>query len=205
MVKRLFVMALIVTLMVSSIQGVAKAEELTANPETVQEGTDPDFALLEEALLLVEKIPEELLTEEATLERLEWMITNAGNVELKAALQNELQNIVMPEPMFRSASAWECAKGIGYAIAQNAVPITKLLKVKQAIKAAGGATKFANKLVENYDNYRSIRKPGSRVSKYTKTEAMKLAIKKTANTTPDVFDALFAFLGVDTVKKNCFD
>lgn len=54
----------------------------------------------------------------------------------------------------------------------------------------GGATKFANKLAKSYDYYSRIKKPGSRVAKYSKTKAMKLALKKTARATPGAFDAL---------------
>ncbi|QCS51298.1 hypothetical protein [Priestia flexa] len=166
--------------------------------------TEDELATMEEGFSLIESVPDELVTEDKTVERLDWMIENTQDSELVAALESEKQKLTNEEPVFTSFSAWGCAKGIGYAIAQNAVPIAKILKIKKAIKVAGGTAKFANKLVKSYDYYSRIKKPGSRVAKYSKTTAMKLALKKTTRATPDAFDALYALLGIDTFIKNCF-
>lgn len=165
--------------------------------------TDDELATMEEGFSLIESLPDELATEDKTVERLDWMIDNTDDSELQSALIAEKQKLTNEVPVIVAFSAWKCAKGIATAIAQNAVPIAKVLKIKKAIKVAGGTAKFANKLVQSYDYYSRIRKPGSRVAKYSKTTAMKLALKKTARATPDAFDALYALLGIDSFINGC--
>lgn len=165
--------------------------------------TDDELATMEEGFSLIESLPDELATEDKTVERLDWMIDNTDDSELQSALIAEKQKLPNEVPVIAAFSAWKCAKGIATAIAQNAVPIAKVLKIKKAIKVAGGTAKFANKLVQSYDYYSRIRKPGSRVAKYSKTTAMKLALKKTARATPDAFDALYALLGIDSFINGC--
>ncbi|MDU9690172.1 MULTISPECIES: hypothetical protein [Priestia] len=165
--------------------------------------TEDDLATLEEGLSLIESLPDELATEDTTVERLDWMIDNTEDSELQSALVAEKEKITNTVPVIAAFSAGKCARGIATAIAQNAVPIAKILKIKKAVKVAGGTARFANKLVQSYDYYSRIKKPGSRVAKYSKTTAMKLALKKTAKATPDAFDALYALLGIDSFINGC--
>ncbi|MEK1828960.1 hypothetical protein AAAC51_07375 [Priestia megaterium] len=96
--------------------------------------TDDELATMEEGFSLIESLPDELATEDKTVERLDWMIDNTDDSELQSALIAEKQKLTNEVPVIAAFSAWKCAKGIATAIAQNAVPIAKVLKIKKRLK-----------------------------------------------------------------------
>jgi len=156
--------------------------------------SEEDVEILEDALQLIEHMPEELLEEGKEEERLDWMIDYTDNDELKSeiVLAKKMQNASV-QPM----GVYSCAKGIASAIVQLAVPVTKITKLKKVIKAAGGTKQFASKLMKYYKVYNQ--KQG-----YTKRQAMKKAIERVGKGHgPDVIDAMLSFLGVDAFVNGC--
>lgn len=189
------VFVLVFSVSAGPVSALASPNEVDYFDESISED---DEKVLEDALQLVENAPDNLLKENKESELLDWMITNANTDELKSELEEKkiVSDVTSNSPI-QPQSVYTCAKGIASSIVQLAVPASKLLKVKKIIKKAGGAKKFATKLIKSYNTYK--KKKG-----YTKTKAMKAAIKKVGKGAgPGAIDALLTFLGVDAFVNGC--
>lgn len=89
-----------------------------------------------------------------------------------------------------------CTSAIGLALIYNFTP-AKLLKVKSAIKAIGGAKKLATKMISSYKYYRSKKK-------YKRTAAIKAAAKS-VGTTKAIKNILIDVFTLGGVAGSCFE
>lgn len=143
--------------------------------------------LIQEAELLkvfqaIESIPDEVIEqgEEATTQ---WLQKNTDLVLQDGEIQ--IQGVV------------GCVSAVGTAILTNVIPWAKLAKVKDAIKAAGGATTFVKTLIPAYKEARK---------KNSKAQSVKIAVNKAgAKAGPEVRRALLDFFNVGNVYSSCFE
>ncbi|QYJ16273.1 hypothetical protein Rxycam_02106 [Rubrobacter xylanophilus DSM 9941] len=90
-----------------------------------------------------------------------------------------------------------CAAAILKALASNAVPISKILKIRAAIKAFGGVRKFVAFLYRAYRYARSQGKSRGDALRYA-------AIRAYEVTGVDVVEALLDLFSLSGVAENCF-
>ncbi|WP_025026065.1 hypothetical protein [Caldalkalibacillus mannanilyticus] len=146
-----------------------------------------DYEMLEDIFKAIENIPDDLIEAEDTKAITEWINNNTTD-----ALE------VSDEGVIVTFGVVGCASAVGVAILTNVIPIAKLAKVKDALKAAGGATTFVRALLTNYDLYRS--------AGYAKKTAIQRAINKAASEAgPEIRRALLDFFNVGSVYSACFE
>lgn len=97
----------------------------------------------------------------------------------------------------RAEGAATCAGAIVVALISNGLAIGKILKIKAAIKAAGGAKKFATKVIKQFKKYKE------------KGDSNKEAIKKAIDDAAegagsDTVKALLEFFSINAVLSACF-
>jgi len=91
-----------------------------------------------------------------------------------------------------------CVSAVGLAIVTNLIPITKIAKIKAAIKAAGGTTTFVKALIPAYK--------AARAAKKTKIQSIKAAINKAAKkASPEAKRALLDLFNLGNVYSSCFE
>ncbi|MCU5747009.1 hypothetical protein N9R04_10020 [Staphylococcus sp. SQ8-PEA] len=93
--------------------------------------------------------------------------------------------------------AGACVAAVGAAIAQNAIPWAKILKVKKAAKAAGGIQKLAGKISTAYKYQRILGKSKSAAL----GSGAKVAMKAFPETTRK---AVVEFFSLGAVGSACF-
>lgn len=144
--------------------------------ETQTAGTAAD-GLTEEKLAAafdaIESIPEEALTSQQAFE--EW----------------QSRQIAPRGPI-------GCGIAVTVAIASNAFAVAKIAKIRSAIKAAGGAQKFATKAIDSF-NY------AKNTLGKSNSEAISYASRKAASAGgEDLVNALVDFLSLSAVAEDCF-
>ena len=136
------------------------------------------FSDLTEAFSAIEEIPDSVVRQ--------------GDKAVKQWLRRRLR---LDEPQDRSF--WGCVRAIGIALVSNALPVAKILKIKAAIKAVGGARNFVSILQVAY-NY--ARRRG-----YSRWGAIKFAANRAAEVSgKDVVGALLGIFSLTYVKDECF-
>lgn len=98
----------------------------------------------------------------------------------------------------RPQSAAKCALSVAAAVLSNGLAVAKVLKIKAAIKTAGGATKFAKAVTAPYK--------AARAAGLSKTAAIKAAAKAVASGSGGsaAVDALLEFFSIRAVANDCF-
>lgn len=152
------------------------AEPVSAAPETTEvseELSSLDSRGLVKGLETIEKIPDKALASQAAFE--EWQAAQG----------------------IQTYGAAGCALSITGAVVSNVFLAAKVLKIKAAIKAAGGAKKFAEKAIEAYQD---AKKAGKSTS-----AAIKEAARKAASAGgEDALAAVLDLLSVRGVAEDCF-
>lgn len=160
-----------------------------------------------DALTLIENMPDELLTDdskETYIKRLDWMIENATDQSLIQFFTHQKYTLtdsnvgISVTPRY---DVWKCVTGVAKSLVTTAVPVSKILKIKKAIKLAGGTKKFVDKFSKAYKKYSNQKVKGKK--KYTKTEAAKKAMKDATKTSPELLDAALAIVGIDSFIDGC--
>lgn len=91
-----------------------------------------------------------------------------------------------------------CVSAFGLAILTNAIPFTKIAKVKDAVKAAGGATTFVRTLISTYN---TARDDGSSVG-----NAIQQGVNAAASAAgPEARRALLDLFNLGNVYSACFE
>lgn len=137
---------------------------------------------LEELLVSIEKIPDDVLAQgdEATNE---WLSNDLG---LNSSGEVTTFGVV------------GCTSAIGLAIASNAFAASKIAKVKEVIKAAGGARTFATKLNSSYKKLRS--------DGVSRSSAANQAVREAGSAAgPQALSAAVGFFSVGQVYSACFE
>ncbi|MBC1331998.1 hypothetical protein [Listeria booriae] len=91
-----------------------------------------------------------------------------------------------------------CISAIGFAVGSILFAPAKILKLKSALKAAGGVGKFVKVLISSYKQFRK--------NKNSKSVSIKAAVKKAASASKkDVQEGILGFFGVGTIYAACFE
>jgi hypothetical protein len=156
----------------------SSSEEVIFENQEVIEG-------FEELFLAIENMPDEIAYSEDEEMIREWLIS-------------EMNLLGNNEGEFQTFGVVGCTSAIGLAILTNAIPIAKISKVRDAIRAAGGARTFANSLITNYDLYRS--------AGYARNTAVNRAVRRAASDAgPETRRALLDFFNIGNVYSACFE
>lgn len=90
-----------------------------------------------------------------------------------------------------------CISAIGFAVGSILFAPAKILKLKSALKAAGGVGTFVKVLISSYKTFRK---------KNSKATSIKLAVKKAASKSKkDVQEGILGFFGVGAIYASCFE
>jgi len=141
--------------------------------------TEVDFDGLVEVFSAIEEIPASVIMrgDEATRR---WLVRR-----LQASDGTQRQGVL------------GCAAAIGTALVLNAIAVSKILKIRAAIKAVGGVRNFARILVRAY--WRARRRG------YSRWGAIKYAAKRAAQISGrDIVDALLSLFSLGAVVDACF-
>lgn len=188
----LFVMALVVS--VSFVFSDAATSDAQAQNLDIEEDINGySQKELEKVFSAIEDIPMEVAEQgpEATKE---WLVNYLGEPVFtpQGLTNNNYNNEVI------SYGVVGCVSAVGLALASNLFAPAKLLKIKQAIKAAGGVKTFVSTMIKTYKYYRG--------KGYSKSSAMKKGVAKAGRAAgPEVRDALIGFFGVGAVYSSCFE
>lgn len=141
----------------------------------------------------LENVNQEELTQFlTTIENIPDSVLAKGDKATNEYIQKENSNLMVSE-----RGAVGCASAIGLAIASNVFSAAKIAKVKEVIKAAGGAKTFATKLVPAYKKARKT---------MGKKDASIKAVKEAGSAaSPEALSAAIGFFGVGQVYSACFE
>ena len=141
----------------------------------------------------LEHVDEQELTQFlTTVENIPDSVLAKGDKATNEYIQKENTNLTTSD-----RGAVGCASAIGLAIAGNAFSASKITKVKEVLKAAGGAKTFAKKLVPAY---KKARKSMSR-----KNAAISAVKQAGSAASPQALSAAIGFFSVGEVYSQCFE
>lgn len=150
----------------------------TTSPARAAE-TEVDFDGLVEVFSAIEEIPASVIAR--------------GDEATRRWLARRLQASDGPQRQ----GVLGCAAAIGTALVLNAIAVSKILKIRAAIRAVGGVRNFARILVSAYWK---ARRWG-----YSRWGAIKYAAKRAAQVSgKDIVDALLSLFSLGSVVDACF-
>ncbi|MFT0803082.1 hypothetical protein VSK91_17075 [Bacillus swezeyi] len=147
----------------------------------------------------VENIPETVINQ-GTDSILDWLEKDSG-LDLIVdgdiiKLNLEGSKYTYSDSNIQLAGFWGCTAAILAAVAGVGIPISKILKLKKALKAVGGVSKFVDKVLDLAAKYKR--------KGYGKAAALKKAIKKASSTLgKDLQNALLDLAGITAIIANC--
>ncbi|MFP7233229.1 hypothetical protein SFC70_14885 [Bacillus subtilis] len=123
---------------------------------------------LEPLLELIDQMPEDV-AEQGLNSGVEWLNVHKGNeFEVKTVQESIGPFIVL--------STWSCISSAVKAIAVNAIPWAKILKVKKAAKLMGGLNSMTKTIIRAYKHQRNLG--------LSRTNAIKKAVKVSTKALP---------------------
>lgn len=147
---------------------------------------------------LIEKMPESIANQGID-SGIQWLNKNKSEEYsgYKFIAKNGNIQLVQVSKNISTYGAGACATAVGVAIAQNAIPWAKILKVKKAAKAVGGIQKLAGKISTAYKHQRNLGK--------SKTAALKSGTKVAMKAFPEATrSAVIEFFSLGAVGTTCF-
>lgn len=149
-------------------------------------------------LELIEELPEDI-AESGIEEGVKWLNANKG-VEfagIKFIDNDGYLDLVENDATFGTYSIGGCVWGITKAIAANALPWSKILKIKKAVKIMGGTKVVAKTVVNAYKHQRNLG--------YGKAKAIKRALNVTKRALPAEYAKHWVeFFSLGVITKQCF-
>lgn len=174
-------------------------DELSNEEEELLENELQEFQGSLLILELIEELPENI-AENGIEEGVAWLNTNKGEELQGIKFINDNGNLNVIEDndsLISTFGVMDCAWGIGKAIAANALPWSKILKIKKAVKIMGGTKVVAKTMVTAYKHQRNLG--------YGKAKAIKRAINVTKKALPAEYAKHWVeFFSLGVVKKHCF-
>ncbi|OJT66450.1 hypothetical protein [Bacillus licheniformis] len=197
----------------------AKAQESEVGKEQVflisqEEKLDKELeAYLSENSITyaIENIPDSVLEDPESV--VEWFQKHAGkdyefttdgeNLLIDSKTDNAIFQMEMSQAQssgskFQTSGFWTCIGAIGTALVTGVLPIAKITKIKNALKAVGGTHKFVKNLIAHYKFNR--KKGWSRSKSYD--EAFDRATAKYGKKIKTELGALF---GITAIYGACFE
>ncbi|PAD92341.1 hypothetical protein CHH52_10155 [Shouchella clausii] len=158
---------------------------------------------LEEGLLdvmdLFVAIPDEIIEYGTMNDGIEWLNANKGPEFEGQIFVADGDSIVLEvDPDYIGVmGVGDCIWAIGKAIAMNALPWAKIVKIKKAVQIMGGTRVVANTLINAYKHQRNLG--------YSRSKAIKRAIDVSKRAVPRVYVKHWVeFFSLGAIQKNCF-
>ncbi|WP_155260581.1 hypothetical protein [Staphylococcus delphini] len=168
-----------------------EANEVSNIEQTIQSSQE-NGSDIPDGISLENVNQEELTQFLTTVENIPDSVLAKGDKATNEYIQKENSNLMTSE-----RGAVGCASAIGLAIASNVFSAAKIAKVKEVIKAAGGAKTFATKLVPAYKKARET---------MSKKDAAVSAVKTAGSAAgPQALSAAIGFFSVGQVYSACFE
>ncbi|MEG7970004.1 MULTISPECIES: hypothetical protein [Bacillus cereus group] len=179
---------------------VANAEVKTTKNEAKQiESEIEDYEALSPLLELVEKMPD-AVANSGIDSGVEWLNENKGSEFAGYTFIADGYNLTTVADNLNGSLrgvSWDCISSAGKAIAVNALPWAKILKVKQAAKLMGGINSMTKTIVTAYKHQRNLG--------YGRGNAIKRAVSVSTRALPgETQKAVLEFFELGDVIKNCF-
>lgn len=147
---------------------------------------------------LIEKMPDDV-ADQGIDSGVKWLNENK-DVDYdgyKFIAQNGNVKLVPDKNGVQKEGTGACTLAVGSAIAQNAIPWAKILKVKKAAKAMGGIQKMSGKIAKAYKHQRNLGK--------SKTAALKAGTNVAMRAFPEATrQAVIEFFSLGAVGTACF-
>ncbi|WP_117168887.1 hypothetical protein [Paraliobacillus sediminis] len=203
-VLKFFTGLICATLIVASVgPSVAEAKSgvvQSNEQEEILENELQDIDASLDILTLIEDLPEEI-AENGINESVIWLNDNKGetfaNQEFVANGEYLELKDVTNKNLIQMASVGGCVWGIAKAIAMNALPWSKILKIKKAVKIMGGTKVVAKTVINAYKHQRNLG--------YGRAKAIKRAMNVTKRAVPGEYVKHWVELfSLGVVKKQCF-
>lgn len=159
---------------------------------------DEMFAQTELILGAIEELPKGII-KQGPEKTAEWLQKKTGLYVTVDAEENLLfsETPPVPEGTFQTLSVAGCVAAVGIAIVSNGLPFSKILKVKDAIKALGGVTKTVSTVKKYYDKYR--------FNGFSRSDSIRKALNSAADgLSSSTKSALLDFFNLTNVVANCF-
>ena len=190
----MFILFLVLVFLFSSIApniADAKAENPVQENELIDETFDKTTL---EILNAIENIPQEELEKGPEFAK-NWFNENTSlhvTLDSKGNLQFNTQSGIS------TFGVIACSTAIGVALVSNVFSITKITKIKSAIKALGGVKKAASSINKWYKKYRE--------GGFSRTKSIEKAMDKaSAGLGSEVKLALLDFFSLTNVMAACFE
>lgn len=178
--------------LVFSTFGPINADANTTEPLASE---DEQFEMLEELLMAIDNVPDEVIQGNNQIVIMTWIKNNVENTTLKSNLGlaiNKFRN----QGKVTTHGGVGCAGAILAAIGSNLFAPLKITKIKAVINAAGGVTKFVQKIKSAYDSYRKLG--------YKRQLALNRAIDAAAGeASADVKSAIQDLFGITSILAAC--
>ncbi|BBW96472.1 hypothetical protein ACPVTF_07980 [Geobacillus icigianus] len=188
-----FLLSFVLILSTLGGAGIAQAQVEENYMEEWIEEELPQLDDYEQALSIIEQIPESVVLE-GTDAIINWYKENIDDPAVLAAIQYQYNQTNQGE--FKIQGVVGCVSAVGVALVTLAWAPSKILKVKEALKALGGTAKFVSTAINYYKNYRKL--------KYPRTIAWERAVNAAAvNVAPSLKEALLGFFGIASIVDAC--
>ncbi|SDY12762.1 hypothetical protein [Thermoactinomyces sp. DSM 45892] len=170
----------------------------SANPTDAEIVTESEklAGVSETVMTLFEQIPDGIIDAE---EGVKWLNENKGQEfnGYKFVVNDELVSLVEIKDKLTQESFWSCSTAIVSAIAMNALPWAKILKIKKAIQIMGGTKTVVNAITTAFKHQRNLG--------YSRANAIKRALNVTKKALPAEYVKYWMeFFSLGGVVKGCF-
>ncbi|QOK25941.1 hypothetical protein IIE26_20020 [Cytobacillus oceanisediminis] len=196
-IKKLIFLIGAVFLFSSLSTGLALAEE----PAITEEEVAIDNEMFEQTELIlgaIEKIPNGIV-KQGPQKTAQWLENKTGLYVTVDSEENLFFSETAPpeEGTIQALSVSGCVAAVGIALVSNGLPFSKILKVKDAIKALGGVTKAVSKIKSYYDKYR--------YNGFSRSDSIRKALNSASDgLAASTKSALLDFFNLTNVVANCF-
>ncbi|WP_456279980.1 hypothetical protein M1D98_02760 [Bacillus sp. K7] len=182
---------------------IASAKESSDDVSSEQVNVEAQIMkrTLEPLLELIDQMPEDV-AEQGINSGIEWLNVHKGNEFVGYEFVADGENLTAVKTVQESIgpfivlSTWSCISSAAKAIAVNAIPWAKILKVKKAAKLMGGLNSMTKTIITAYKHQRNLG--------LSRTNAIKKAVKVSTKALPDETQkAVLEFFSLGDVVDNC--
>ncbi|MCY8317075.1 hypothetical protein MOC71_10060 [Bacillus vallismortis] len=182
---------------------IANAKESSDDVSSEQVNVEAQIMkrTLEPLLELIDQMPEDV-AEQGINSGIEWLNVHKGNEFVGYEFVADGENLTAVKTVQESIgpsivlSKWSCISSAAKAIAVNAIPWAKILKVKKAAKLMGGLNSMTKTIITAYKHQRNLG--------LSRTNAIKKAVKVSTKILPDETQkVVLEFFSLGDVVDNC--
>ncbi|UOY88644.1 hypothetical protein [Bacillus glycinifermentans] len=178
----------------TAVEAVESHDDQTLVQDSSLEKEFPNLLSGEKALYAIEEIPESVINQGPDA-ILDWFRNNIDDQSIVDDMNVAVEQVDKP---FKTQGVISCVGAVGAALASLVFAPAKLLKIKKALKALGGAKTFVTKTYQYYNYY----KKKYRSKKTAWNKAVSKAAKKAG---PEMKEAIMDFFGLTAIVGACVE